>query len=217
VGVCWPAAYVRVRAARPAARGPHAFIGATWDTPGSDVPAVTEFIRQSRAGRDFPAWTTFNTWFVHGVYIDEELARREMDVAAQIGIELYQLDAYAHTSGLYEILAAVRARYPDMTIENCSGGGNRLDFALARLTDSAWMDDRSAPSAHVRRNLNALLQMLPAPYLFSYVMGDADEPMRDAIDMPMLVRSRMPGVVGVATDFWQLGERESNGSINSSS
>jgi alpha-galactosidase len=332
--------------------GPHAFIGATWDTPGSEIAPLTDFIRQSRAGRAFHAWTTFNTWFVHGINIDESLIRREMEVAAEAGVELFQVDAgwyprsepkhaydftnglgswevdaarfpsglaalreqahdlglrfglwvepervalstvgapdlaqesflatqdgaydpglaaeetpdaqiclafpaarawvqqrlfalldevrpdnlkwdfnrwvhctrpdhghpvnggnYAHTRALYELLAAVRARYPDMTIENCSGGGHRVDFAMARLTDTAWMDDRSAPSARVRHNLNGLLQAFPAPYLFSYVMGDVEEPMRDAVDMPMLVRSRMPGVVGVATDFWQLGEREFN-------
>ena len=52
---------------------------------------------------------------------------------------------FAHTRALYDILAAVRERYPGMLIENCSGGGNRLDFGMARLTDVAWMDDRSGP------------------------------------------------------------------------
>lgn len=331
---------------------PHAFLGVTVDSPGADVAATTAFVRQSRAGREFPAWTTFNTWFVHGINIDEASVRHEMEMASRLGIELYQLDAgwytrnaprhsfdfteglgswevdaerfpsglaplanyarevglkfglwvepervsletvgqpglaeepflarqdgqfdpglandevrdaqiclaypparawvqarlfalldevrpdnlkwdfnrwvqctrpdhghpvdggnYEHTRGLYEILAALRARYPDMTIENCSGGGHRLDFAMARLTDTAWMDDRTAPSAHVRRNLNGLLQVFPAPYLFSYVMADADEPMREAPDMSLLVRSRLPGVVGVAADLSQLGERESN-------
>jgi hypothetical protein len=30
-------------------------------------------------------------------------------------------------NGLYQVLADVRARYPDLLIENVSGGGNRLD------------------------------------------------------------------------------------------
>ena len=108
---------------------------------------------------------------------------------------------YEHTRGLYEILAALRQRFPALTIENCSGGGHRLDFAMARLTDSAWMDDRSAPSAHVRRNLQGLLELFPAPYLFSYVMADRDEPIHGSQDIPLLVRSRMPGVVGLPTEL----------------
>ena len=35
------------------------------------------------------------------------------------------------------------ARFPDLTIENCSGGGNRLDLGLMRYTDVGWMDDRT--------------------------------------------------------------------------
>lgn len=41
-------------------------------------------------------------------------------------------------------------------------------------------------------------------------MAHADEPMADAPDMPMMVRSRMPGVVGVAAELGHLGEREKN-------
>jgi alpha-galactosidase len=332
--------------------GPHAFVGAVLDLPGADTAAVTAFVRAGRAGRALPALTTFNTWFVHGIDVNAATIRRDIDLAADVGIEQLQLDAgwypregpssafdfsnglgtweadpsrfpdglgavadyaherglkfgvwvepervwidtvgrpglaeevflaqqdgaylpgtpneeardaqlcladprarawvldrlirlidearpdnlkwdvnrwitcnrpghghptdggnYAHTQALYEILAALRQRYPHLTIENCAGGGHRLDFGLARLTDSAWMDDRTSPSAHVRRNLQGLLSLFPAEYLFSYVMAHPDEPIRGADDIPLLVRSRMPGMVGLATDLSELGEREKN-------
>jgi alpha-galactosidase len=340
--------------ARPGERveGPHAFVGATPNREGADIIALTRFVRESRGGRPLPALTTFNTWFVHGVNVNEDIVRRDIDYAASIGIELFQLDAgwyerdrpehsfdfteglgtwradasrfpsglahlvqhaheqnmqfglwvepervalstvgrpgladesflamqhgfyqpgvpneqakdaqvclayaparqwvqrrlielledvrpdnikwdfnrwvhctrtdhghpvdggnYEHTRALYELLAAVRARFPDLTIENCAGGGHRLDFALARLTDTAWMDDRTAPSAHVRRNLNGLLALFPASYLFSYVMSHESEPLRGAPDLPLMVRSRMPGVVGLAASLDQLSEAEIN-------
>jgi alpha-galactosidase len=332
--------------------GPHGFLGVALTAGGSDIAAMTRFIRASRAGRGFPAMTTFNTWFVHGIHVSEDTVQRDMDYAAGIGIELFQLDAgwyprdsfenafdftsglgswqadparfpsglaalsdyahargmqfglwvepervarstvgrpglaeesylatqngeyrpgvandeapdaqiclaypaarrwvenklfqlidearpdnikwdfnrwlhctraehghpvdggnYEHTRALYEILAEVRRRYPALTIENCSGGGHRLDFALTRLTDAAWMDDRSAPSSHVRRNLNGLLTLFPAPYLFSYVMPHDEEPIRGTADLPLMVRSRMPGVVGLAASLGQLSEGELN-------
>jgi alpha-galactosidase len=117
---------------------------------------------------------------------------------------------YAHTRALYEILARLRQRYPELLIENCAGGGHRLDFALARLTDSAWMDDRSSPSVHVRRNLHGLLRLFPAAYLYSFVMPHPDEPIRGADDIPLLVRSRLPGMVGLAVSLDELNERETN-------
>lgn len=332
--------------------GPHAFVGVVFDQPGADITAVTRFVEASRAGRGFPAATTFNTWFVHGTHIDEDLIKLDIDYASQIGVELFQLDAgwyrgadvdapfeftrglgswavdeerfpsglaalrdyahehgmqfgiwvepervdlatvgkeglaeerflaqqddeyqpgvpneeardgqicladpaarawvlarltqfidevgpdnvkwdfnrwvlctrvghghpvnggnFEHTRGLYDILAALRQRYPALSIENCSGGGHRLDFAMARLTDAAWMDDRTAPSSHVRYGLDGLSFAFPAQYLFSYVMAHPDEPIHGTLDMARLVRSRMPGVVGLAADLPMLSELELN-------
>ncbi len=122
---------------------------------------------------------------------------------------------FAHTRALYDVLAEIRQRYADMLIENCSGGGNRLDFGMARLTDTAWMDDRTAPSLHVRHNLEGLGTVFPLTYLLSFVLGEQlpDEvepepaPERagaesssagtNARDCLLLFRSRMPGVLGL--------------------
>ena len=103
----------------------------------------------------------------------------------------------AHVQGLYEILAGVRDRHPDLVIENCAEGGNRLDFGLLRHTDVGWMDDESAPSAHVRHNLEGLTAVFPADYLLSFVMDHANEPLHGSADMSYAFRSRMPGVLGM--------------------
>jgi alpha-galactosidase len=108
---------------------------------------------------------------------------------------------FAHVQGLYEILRELRARYPALLIENCSGGGRRLDFAMTSLTDAGWMDDRTTPAEHVRHNLEGLSTVFPSSYLLSYVMPHEQEPMAGSVDMPLLMRSRMPGVLGVSVDF----------------
>ncbi|MGE3190189.1 MAG: glycoside hydrolase family 36 protein, partial [Vicinamibacterales bacterium] len=328
--------------------GPHAFVGVSGPSDAEAAAALARTVVAGRAGRPFPSFTTFNTWFVRGIRIDDGGIRRDMEAAAGLGVELFQLDAgwypgeaaagiwdftaglgswevdrarfpdglaplgdlarslgmrfgvwvepervalatvgrpglatpemlatmdgayrpgipndeapdaviclanpaarqwvldelfrfidqthpdylkwdfnrwllctradhghpadggnYAHVQALYEMLAAVRARYPDLVIENCSSGGHRVDFGLARLTDTAWMDDRTAPSRHVRHNLEGLTGLFPAGHLLSYVMPHEDEPMAGASDMAMLVRSRMPGTVGLAVDVGSLGE-----------
>jgi alpha-galactosidase len=112
---------------------------------------------------------------------------------------------FAHVRGLYEVLDTVRARFPALEIENCSGGGNRLDFGLARRTDAGWMDDTTAPSRHVRHNLEGLTAVFPASYLLSYVMPHRDEPIAGATDMAAPVRSRMMGTLGLSVDFSSLG------------
>jgi alpha-galactosidase len=110
--------------------------------------------------------------------------------------------------GLYTVLDQLRVRYPQMLIENVSGGGNRLDFAMLRYTDIAWMDDRSAPSLFVRHNLEGLGTVFPPAHLFSFIMGDASEPLVRADDLAMLARSRMPGVLGLAVKSHDLSEGE---------
>lgn len=119
---------------------------------------------------------------------------------------------FAHVRGLYEILAAVRERYPDLIIENCSGGGHRLDFGLARYTDVAWMDDRTTPSSRVRHDLEGLTAAFPAPYLFSFVLGEVEDG-SGGEDIPLLYRSRMPGVLGIGTGMSREQEERAAGEI----
>jgi alpha-galactosidase len=115
---------------------------------------------------------------------------------------------FAHVRGLYTVLATLRAQFPDLLIENCAGGGNRLDLGLMQYTDAAWMDDRTSPSAHVRHNLEGLTTFLPPSYLLSYVIAGVDEPMHDAPDLDLYARSRMPGVLGLSFRADELDEHD---------
>ena len=104
----------------------------------------------------------------------------------------------AHVQGLYTILSALRARYPNMLIENVSGGGNRLDPGMLRYTDTAWMDDRTTPALHVRHNLEGLTEIFPPGYLLSFEVDNADEPLEGSPDLELYTRSRMPGIFGLS-------------------
>jgi alpha-galactosidase len=104
---------------------------------------------------------------------------------------------FAHVVALYGMLAQLRQRYPNMLIENVSGGGNRLDYGMLAYTDTAWMDDGTAPSTHVRHNLEGLLLAFPPAYLLSFVINSPAEPIKGANDFLHIARSRMPGILGV--------------------
>ena len=104
---------------------------------------------------------------------------------------------FAHVNGLYDVLSQLRTRYPDLLVENVSGGGNRLDFGMLRYSDVGWMDDRSAPSIHVRHIVEGLGVVFPPAYLLSFVMHHDEEPINDAADLSLYFRSRMTGVLGL--------------------
>lgn len=116
--------------------------------------------------------------------------------------------SFGHVEGLYSLLAALRARFPDLLIENCSGGGHRLDLGMLRYTDAGWMDDDTGPSAHVRHNLQGLGAVFPAHYLLSFVIDDPAELIHEAADMALYFRSRMPGVLGLTLIGAEFGEHD---------
>lgn len=105
---------------------------------------------------------------------------------------------FAHVKGLYEILSTLRSRYPNLIFENVSGGGNRLDLGMLRFTDVAWMSDGTAPSVHIRHNLQGLSAIFPPAYLLSFVIDHPDEPLHRAPDMSLYFRSRMQGALGLS-------------------
>jgi alpha-galactosidase len=115
---------------------------------------------------------------------------------------------FAHVKGLYEVLAALRERYPDLLVENCAQGGNRADFGMLRYTDAAWMDDRTGPSSHVRHNLQGLSTFFPPAYLLSFAINEGDEPLADAADIALYLRSRMPGILGLTYRAADLSEED---------
>ena len=116
---------------------------------------------------------------------------------------------FAHVTALYGMLSSLRDRYPNLLIENVSGGGNRLDFGMARYTDVAWMDDRTAPSVHVRHNVQGLIAAFPPEYLLSFVVDHETEPVYAAPDLSLYVRSRMVGALGLCVLTGYLSEGES--------
>ena len=121
-----------------------------------------------------------------------------------------RLTATSRTSaGSTACCPQLRTRYPDLQIENVSGGGNRLDVGMLRYTDVAWMDDRTAPSAHVRHNIEGLSAVFPPAYLLSFVTDHDGEPLHDAPDLSLYFRSRMVGALGLCFRTADFREGES--------
>ena len=111
---------------------------------------------------------------------------------------------FAHVSALYGLLDEIRQRYPNLLIENVSGGGNRLDYGMLAYTDTAWMDDVTTPSDVVRHNIEGLSSVFPPAYLLSFVADSGGEPFAGT-DLAQIVRSRMPGILGLTYRVEEIG------------
>jgi alpha-galactosidase len=50
-----------------------------------------------------------------------------------------------HVAAMYRILDALRAEFPGVTVEACSGGGARVDLGMTARTDQFWLSDNTDP------------------------------------------------------------------------
>lgn len=73
--------------------GPHGLLAVTADAAGEEARAMAAWFSARRNGRAYPAYVTYNSWFQFGIEIDDALMRREMDLVAALGGELFELDA----------------------------------------------------------------------------------------------------------------------------
>ena len=50
-----------------------------------------------------------------------------------------------YVNGLYKVLERVRAKYPEVPIMLCSGGGGRVDYGALQYFTEFWLSDNTAP------------------------------------------------------------------------
>jgi len=119
----------------------------------------------------------------------------------------------AQLAGVYEVMADLRRRFPDLIIENCAGGGTRMDYAIAAETHTAWLNDATEPMHRSR------FHSAGAAYLFPPEMNNAWVSESDyekigglALTEPVIrasIRSRMLGALGFSCRLveWTPDER----------
>lgn len=79
---------------------------------------------------------------------------------------------YAHTQGVYAVKAFLKERFPNLVIEGCASGGNRIDFGILRHVHTYWLSDFTHRAANVRFHLTGAWFALPPHYLNTWVVHD---------------------------------------------
>ncbi|MFK4492289.1 glycoside hydrolase family 36 protein [Bradyrhizobium sp. USDA 336] len=69
-----------------------------------------------------------------------------------------------HIKGLYTVLDHLIETLPDLVIDQCAGGGNRIDLGTVRRGHTLWMNDHTVDTDMVRRLQTRLNQVLPGNY-----------------------------------------------------
>jgi alpha-galactosidase len=58
--------------------------------------------------------------------------------------------AHRYILGLYQVLNAVTAQFPDLLIEGCSGGGGRFDAGMLAYCPQIWTSDNTDPAERLK-------------------------------------------------------------------
>jgi len=116
---------------------------------------------------------------------------------------------YAQIEGLYEVYTYLTEKYPHLIIENCAGGGTRMDTGIMQFSHVHWADDETEPAQKVRCHYLRLSRYMPIPYIYTFASGannanlnEPGSPDRETREflcmMDFELRSRMIGTWGLS-------------------
>lgn len=72
---------------------------------------------------------------------------------------------YTHYQGYYHTLERLRARFPEITLENCSSGGLRIDLGMLRRTMPTFLSDPDWPEHGLQLIWGASTMLAPNAWL----------------------------------------------------
>jgi hypothetical protein len=109
--------------------------------------------------------------------------------------------AFAYVQGLWRVMDALRAEFPDLYIEGCQGGGTKLEWGMTARTHGAWLSDHTAHPDVCRFMQTGASRFWPSHFLNSAVRahrgsGDAEATVRNLL-------SRMVGTLSFNGDIAQ--------------
>jgi alpha-galactosidase len=113
--------------------------------------------------------------------------------------------AVQHASGYYRVMRMLRAEFPDVTIEACSGGGGRIDSAVLALSDVVWPSDETGPRDRLAIQ-HGFLSVYGPHVMSSWVTDEPDSRDQEPVSFEFRFVVAMAGVLGIGGDLLQWSE-----------
>ena len=73
----------------------------------------------------------------------------------------------AHVGGVYTVMEQLRGGHPDVVLEMCASGGNRIDGEMIRRADAYWLSDQTTQTDGQRLQSASAAMVLPARYRYT--------------------------------------------------
>ncbi len=102
---------------------------------------------------------------------------------------------------LYEVMARMVKKYPQIMAMECSGGSGRADYGALKYFDSFWPSDNTDPRDRVKIQWG-FSHFFPAATLAAHVTKMGNRPLKFALDVAM------SGALGVDLDLRKLSSEQ---------
>lgn len=112
-----------------------------------------------------------------------------------------------HVEGLYGIIDRLRAKYPGLDIQSCSGGGGRIDLGILGRTDQVWTSDNTDALDRIRIQEGYSLAY-PARAMEAWVTHDKNHQTGRILPLSLRFDVAMRGTLGIGTSLNELGDDE---------
>jgi alpha-galactosidase len=83
---------------------------------------------------------------IQPVYVTVWVSDSKPNISSTAGFRLVQLENKLwvnYIMNLYDIIDQLRAKYPNLEIESCFGGGGRIDLGILKRVEQAWTSDNT--------------------------------------------------------------------------
>jgi alpha-galactosidase len=114
---------------------------------------------------------------------------------------------YDYVLGLYEFLEMLEARYPELLIEGCSGGGGRFDAGMLAYTPQIWCSDNTDAADRLLIQYGTSF-FYPACTVGAHVSAVPNQQTGRIIDLKARGITAMAGTFGYELDPSKLSEEE---------
>ncbi len=136
-------------------------------------------------------------------FIKWDMNRSVSEPGSVVGKAIWQ----AHVAGVYGIIDRLRAKYPHLTIESCSGGGGRVDLGILGRTDQVWTSDNTdaLDRLHIQEGFSLAY---PARVMEAWVTHEKNHQTGRSHELSTRFNVAMRGALGIGASLNGLSESE---------
>lgn len=116
---------------------------------------------------------------------------------------------HSYIFGLYDILERFTQKFPDILIEMCANGGDRIDWGIMKYSPQAWISDVSDASERISLQQSTMLSY-PRSFIGAHVSASPNHQTLREIDIETRFDVATMGILGYELDITQLNPIDEN-------